>query len=404
MKRLIKSEMKQQNQCHLRHKQYRRNTRQRRRGVTLILVAIGMTTFLACGALVLDYGALVADANQLQRAVDAAALAGASQLKTQTGADTGPAQALALRAASENDVGIGTHGNSNQSPEIWFDNNGHPTKITVRATSSRGFLFGLAMGYPNGHVTRQATAGIGACNSAPPTPPIVPLGITQTSFDAYAQEGNSNVGNPNPKFETLTLIRANKTTFVKDDLVAFDMRGPNSKSPTMFEQQLIGNDLPGRDFPVPTITPATYETTLNASINKQGDVLEDGLGQLFQRSANYPWNDSPIADPNNPWQTAGRDYANILNGNSPVDAQGHYNPRIMNLIVTPPNGSIVVGTDNLKITGYAPVYVQQVTEDPTTGDVLVTVGFLPTNLISSDSCGGSGGSALTGNRVVTLLD
>src|ERR1019366_4926696 len=111
----------------------------------------------------------------------------------------------ALQVAGQNNLVIPTNGNSNQSPDIWFDNNGHPTQVTVRVTSSRSFLFGLVSGYPHGHVTRQAMARIGPCNSAPPNPRIVPLGITQTTFDAYSKDGNNNVGKPNPKFETFTL-------------------------------------------------------------------------------------------------------------------------------------------------------------------------------------------------------
>lgn len=387
---------------------YHRNQRQgRRRGSTLILVAAGMVAVLAMCAFAVDYGALVEDANKVQRACDAAALAGASQLRG--GATGDPLQerqdatVVAVKTAAENDVTIPTNGKSNNSPDIWFDDNGHPTTITVRATSDRAFYFGRLTGYPHGRATRQATATIGPCNSPPPNARVVPLGITQSTYDAYSAEGTRNIGKPDPKFETFTLIQANKTTFARDDLVEFDMRGPNGKSPAHFESQLVGDDVAGRDFPAPTINPPTFETTLNASLNPQGERLEDGMGQLFQRAVNAPWNDAPITDTANPYTTVGQRYSDILNGNSPVDANGNANPRIMNLIVTPDSAGFQSGTTNLQIVGYAPVYIQQVAEDPTTGAVTVTVGFLPANITSSSSCGGTTSGSLTGNRAVKLI-
>ena len=53
----------------------------RRGGGVVVIVTLSLTVLMGVCALVVDYGLLVNDKNRLQRGCDAAALAGASQLK-----------------------------------------------------------------------------------------------------------------------------------------------------------------------------------------------------------------------------------------------------------------------------------------------------------------------------------
>src|SRR6185503_17940912 len=129
--------------------------RGRRRGSTVILVTFAMTVLLGFCAFAADYGMMVADANRLQRACDAAALAGATKLMmsgydaTSVATDEANARYLAALTAYRNGVTV------NQN-DITF-----PTaqQIVVPATTTRNFFFGRALGMANGVITRSATAG-----------------------------------------------------------------------------------------------------------------------------------------------------------------------------------------------------------------------------------------------------
>lgn len=58
--------------------------RKPRRGTILHVVAFSLILIGGCAALAVDYSILIADKNQLQRAVDAAALGGATELPATT--------------------------------------------------------------------------------------------------------------------------------------------------------------------------------------------------------------------------------------------------------------------------------------------------------------------------------
>ena len=115
--------------------QLRRTIRRanRRKGSVSVIMALSITFILGCAALAVDYGVLVADANRLQRACDAGALAGAMKLKA-TGVavtDDYNAKVDAQRVAFQNGVTVNFN-------DITVTNG---TTIRVPASTTRTPLF-----------------------------------------------------------------------------------------------------------------------------------------------------------------------------------------------------------------------------------------------------------------------
>src|SRR5437764_8283836 len=79
------------------------------RGMSLILVAIGLTAFMAASVLAVDVGMLMTARNQAQNAADAGALAGATALAFNdytNRSSTGPAVQSAIAAATQAGNGV----------------------------------------------------------------------------------------------------------------------------------------------------------------------------------------------------------------------------------------------------------------------------------------------------------
>lgn len=384
-----------------------------RRGSVLIVTALSMILLLGCCAITVDYGLLVSDANRLQRALDAAALAGVQELKqVNDGPDEVRARTAAQDTAAQNSVAI------DKNQEVTFSNNS--TTITVAHTLERSYLFAgiFALISPDaaqsGKVARSATARVTSC-AALLTPRVVPIGITWDTYGGLDPQGFDHPYGykgdwvQNQKFidqpgrmtyRVLTLTRQNATLFGKDDFVLFDLRNNTSKSGSHFMSQLIGDDLAKALSSI-----GDYETTLNSAAGSQEGFLSNAFANIFQRATLAPWfdtNDGVILN------AIGVRYPNILAGNSPRDGNSKPNPRIMNLIVTPTPGTMPLnGTWNTQIQGYAPVYVRRFfTEiDSFSGETLykIEVGFLPPQSNSNGECKASEpGIAITGQRVIGL--
>lgn len=363
----------------------------RRRGSIIVLVAGGMVMFLGCAALAVDYGFLVNDANRLQRACDAGALAGAAELRTTTTMSTniGKAREVAKTVTSQNGFTV-------TDSDITFDSTTTPTEITVSGSSTRKFIFTVRGFYPDamtqGIVRRAATAairaGVGTNNSSP-------IGITKETYDYYNPTTNpSRLGQE----VTLTLIRQNKLTFAQgkntsnvpnyDPMVLFDLRDSSGKSSQHFYEQFIGTEL----ITTPTTTNFT-ETTLNAAQPAQVKNLQDGIETLFKNSAASPWLDAW----NSSWTNAG---SVGTRANEIINKQSsRSNPRVLNILVANSVPSPVNGTFDATIVGTVPAYLKSVTYTPgdtkdadTTNDVDVyeiKVIFLTPNTGGTGTAGSS---------------
>lgn len=346
-----------------------RRTR-RRRGSIVLIVASSITVILGFTAIAVDYGLLVNDANRLQRACDAAALAGASELRATANMSTNKTNATSVAqvvfaqngfSAANCTVNPIDHTNPNDTNPI------NPTQIKVTGVTIRKFLFIVdPKGLKQGQVIRAAVAQIKGGNG---NRNAAPLGITEETHNYWKNQ-------PNYPLVPITLIRQNKQTFnqtlkadktpLEDPFVLFDLRAPNGKSGEHMARQLTGAE--------PAISQIDdLETTLNSDGNSERNKLEDGIETLFQKSAGTPWNDAWGGD----WlsnNSTGTKSSAIINSLSPRS-----NPRVLNIVVTPKVLSPQNGTFNTRVSGIAPVYVEKVTKEEVGGEEVyqLWVRFLP---------------------------
>jgi len=145
------------------------------KGQTIALVAVSMVSFVAMGALAIDLTSLYSARGEIQRAADAAALAGAKAL-VDSGVTTDPgnsnlrtialnmAQSYAAGAASQNLVANGTAQLAAGSPAVDFSLAGNP-RITVTLQRTGLPLF-FARIWGNNFASVSATAAAEAYNPA----------------------------------------------------------------------------------------------------------------------------------------------------------------------------------------------------------------------------------------------
>lgn len=342
----------------------------RRRGSILPLVGLASLVLLGAAALGVDYGVLLADRNHLQRACDAAALAGASYLKripersSDDTVNTNQARDQARRMLGANELAPGEV----TASSITFSENN--TKIRVAAARSRSLFFAGALGISRGNIKASAVAVVGKSVALP-----VPIAITPTSKRRYQNDG----GLPH----TFTLVRPNDTAFRTnysglvpfDPFAVFDLRGNQAKSTSQMQRQLGGDDYE---------QPKTGDelTGLSASLGTQASAFKEGISPRLARSAAAPYFD-PATGPLSPaWQTIGTRLPEVLAGGSSG------NPRIVSFVVVEEKDA-PVSNYNFTIQDFATAYISSVQD--TAGGVSFTATFLPA---------GSG----MGSRPVSLVE
>jgi Flp pilus assembly protein TadG len=239
-----------------------------------------MIALMGFCALAVDYGTMVADANQLQRACDSAALGGAGKLPNESEAST-----LASTVATQNQVGPNANASGSVVDTLQISFLENSSKIQVEATRSRTYLFapifnllGGGINYTNGTVTRRAVAsGRVGVNPRP-----VPIGITMSTYLAYTQPTVTSAP------VDLSFLRATDTAYghvgpPADGMVVYDMRTQSSKSPAAMSDQI-------KDGATPVI--GEYYTVLNSSTTGSDTKFTGALDTVFARSAQAPWFDS----------------------------------------------------------------------------------------------------------------
>jgi Flp pilus assembly protein TadG len=186
-----------------------RRGRSRRRGSIAVIAAAGIVAFLGFCALSVDLGRAAATRNKLQRACDAAALAGAQNLPE----NPFEAKRIARKVAEIN----GAPGVLDSEITI-YDNN---TTIRVPAKQNIGYGFASVFNMRGATVVGAAVARVESASQAPADSNIVPIGITPDTFSAH----------PVGTVFQLDPIRQNKESLGLNELVLFDLRDSNGKSP-----------------------------------------------------------------------------------------------------------------------------------------------------------------------------
>lgn len=345
----------------------------------LMLVAVTMVTLMGFSAMAVDYGLLVNDRNRLQRACDAAALAGAQELKL-TGndtTDTANATTVAIATAGQNGVTI-------YASDISFSHSN--ADITVPARLTRNLFFARVLGITTGSVAATATAGV-TPTSGGYTPYVAPVGITTDTYNTYLT---------NTDVQTLSLIRHNKNNFEFGDFVLFDLSPSNGKSPAKMVSQLTGGE-------TDLVTIGSYQTALNASLKSEGAKFLGGVNTLISRAEGSPWYDCGSSQSWNGKSCSSTPPSGLTWYQQMQQGSVSYSdPRVIYLIVSPPV-TTNPGTLNALVETFIPVYIESY--DNSTG--LLSVRFLPAQSMTDGQTGfltGTNGNAVYGARIVQLLD
>lgn len=352
-----------------------RRRQARNRGTVTLIVGLSLTMIFGFAALAVDFGLQVADKNRLQRGCDAAALAGAVELK-KTGNDTNDmakARVVAVAVAQENGVTV------DSNAITFLDSN---TKIRVPALNTRTTLFARIF-----NISTTATNAVSLAKILPvseaATPRVVPIGITKLTYDTYKND---------TLVHTVTLPRPVDTIYTLDNFLLFDLRPSNAKSGPHMQSQLIGEEF--QDVKI-----GTMQTSLNASAKVVGSNFEPALSTIFQRSAQAPWNDTWTG---NLMTSTGIRYDEILAGTAVYD-----NPRVMNIIVNPEGGTPTGGgTWDVQIIDFAPVYIESYQRSvDATGNTLyqMNIRFLPRAFVSGGDVIGDVNGMCGGVCTVTLV-
>lgn len=348
------------------HLRARKPRSQRQRGSVIVIVSMATIVLLGFSALAVDYGMLVNDANRLQRACDASALAGASQLK-KTGNDltdvTNAKQAAVDMMAQYKVAGFDP--NTITFNPAW-------NRITVPAKATRNYFFAgvfklISPSSPgSGSVARQAVAGRTALKGVPG---VSPLAIT---VDDYLLYKGGNLFEP-------VLIDNNRQNFIPGTMAAVDLRlNDSGKSGAVFQDD-VDYGTPGT-----TVIGQPVQSTLNASLGSQGSKLETAINDRIARAAAAPWNDngSTFTFPNYP----------------------NDDPRVITIMVADPHPA---DNNNPTLTArfFVSAYIDRV-RSIGNGNTYLRLRIMPSNTYSSDRSDiivGDESTPFTGPSVVGLL-
>ena len=261
----------------------------RRRGSVLVIVAASLLALMGFCAISVDYGISVTEKNRLQRTCDAAALAGASQLKVTgiTATDLDNARAEAMKTAARNGVTLA-------SGDIMPDGTS-TTLIRVSKVSPRKFLFGAAIGIPNGQVVASSLAGRSYVTGVKG---LQPLGVSRQTYLKYVP----TAANPNPGSVDLVLARNTQEKFgplnseaislstngngTKNwpgntvfNVISLDLRYSNSgNSGALFQDDLASGNNPTQ------INLGSLVDPLGSSVTSQGNKMKQAIDDRISTS------------------------------------------------------------------------------------------------------------------------
>lgn len=153
-------------------------------GTVAVLVALSMMVLIGLTAIVIDGGRLFLEQSRLQKAIDAAVLAGAQELPTRPDL----ARQQAEQAASANGISV-------NEIVLTFENGN--TLIRAQTARTEPLTFGNALGFSSSNVEAKAAVQLRPLTSAIG---VIPLGVDysrQLSFGdpVVMKAGEADVGN-----------------------------------------------------------------------------------------------------------------------------------------------------------------------------------------------------------------
>lgn len=381
----------------------------RRRGSVVIIVWASLAMMMGFCALAVDYGVLNVDANRLQRACDAAALAGASKLKlggsgtvngvalTGDAYDKAQAQIEAIRVAQENGATLNaadvTFPSSSASPKAWFDN----ARIRVESRYTRQLLFARFWNMNTANLGRAATAEVTPTRGMPGAVPIV---ITTPDYNAHLDGSLLTVQlermQTGDGFDSAPTNAAKTPSRPYGEAIAIDTDpGNNGKSPSWWEDGVKD----GIDNPVQLGVTYSSDTAINANLGNQSRRLEEALDEAndsrIARATALGWNPS----------TAAANSAAVY-PNYPPSA----GPRIFTIMVADETPS-VSGNNFVTVLKFVVVYLES-SDNSGKGSsetTRMTIRLMPNYKFSSEMSGlllgtPSTSSTFEGPRIVRLID
>lgn len=267
----------------------RRFHQPRSRGSIVIMGVFALVVFIACAALAIDIGFTAMNANRLQRACDASALAAAAKLSfarsnlnfngtkdasnnwTYNPTSTVTVSAASKLAAQNEGVFIAAqNGTAISTTNVTFPST---FRVRVDATESTAMYFARIFGIGSSGVSRHATAEmtpVGGLSKA------APLGLTVNDYNLYGPGGTEAY-----KSFTLKLIVNQQEDFKQGDVLALSTDDTPSKSVNEFKNTVAGGT-PNK------ISTGDQVNSLNGTTSVQNTAY-DGLAQrLASGNVRFP--------------------------------------------------------------------------------------------------------------------
>jgi Flp pilus assembly protein TadG len=244
------------------------------KGSILVMGALAVLVIVGCAALSVDVGLMTLNANRLQRACDASALAAVAKLKfnksnfsivnnASTTSTVTVTTASRTQAATEAVFVASQNGTLISAPDVVFPS---LYKARVNATESTAMYFARIFGAANAGVTRHATAEmtpVSGINGA------APLGLTVDDYNLYGPTGTS-AGLP----FTVDLIVNQSDDFTPGDALALSLDSTPSKSVSEFKNTITNGTSDVKNV-------GTQVNSLNGTTSVQSAAY-DGLASRLQ--------------------------------------------------------------------------------------------------------------------------
>jgi len=247
--------------------------RKSKKGQSLVLIALASTVLLGFAALAVDYSLMVLEATNMQKAADAAALAGAAKLSLSKDSSGAIVASDASKANARTDAVFVA---SQNGYTITTSNVSFPTAARVRVdvTTNSTLFLSRVFNATSATITRHATA---ECSSVKTINGIAPLGVTTTDYAKYGPNGT----NKGQQF-MVNLVVNQDDPFAAGNALALSTDSTPSKSISEF-----GNLLSSIQFES-TATVGAALNSLNGTTSAQNAAQDALNSRLASGNTTFP--------------------------------------------------------------------------------------------------------------------